>query len=179
MCCYNDTTKGGTLIGGNYTYTTYGLVSGFSIRAKANTTDICISTGAFTGGNFNVGAHLMMQDTTGRIGIGTLAAPNFSPQATLDVTGNIRTDQLQLGTSAGINVGSGASFYFGNGDLNDTQGTLGCKMVHLSASSGAPTSTGTAGTEGQILYYGGFAYLCSVTGEAGAAMWNKLSMTAV
>jgi hypothetical protein len=179
MCCYNDTTKGGTLIGGNYTYAPYGFVSGFSIRAKANTPDICISTGAFTGGNSNVGAHLMMQDTTGRIGIGTFAAPNFSPQATLDVTGNIRTDQLQLGTSAGINGGSGAYFYFGDGNLNDTQGTLGCKMVQLSASSGAPTSAGTAGTEGQIIYYGGFAYLCSVTGEAGAATWNKLSMVAV
>jgi hypothetical protein len=51
--------------------------------------------------------------------------------------------------------------------------------VYLTAASGAPTSAGTAGTAGEIIYYGGNLYFCSVTGAAGSATWNKLSMTSV
>jgi hypothetical protein len=67
----------------------------------------------------------------------------------------------------------------GDGSTGDASGTLKLTTVQMAASSGAPTSTGTAGTEGQIIYYGGLAYLCSVTGAAGSAVWNKLQMTAV
>jgi hypothetical protein len=49
----------------------------------------------------------------------------------------------------------------------------------ITAATGAPSSSGTAGTAGQIIYYGGFFYGCSVTGAAGSATWNKLSMTSV
>lgn len=52
-------------------------------------------------------------------------------------------------------------------------------VVKLTAAAGAPTSAGTAGTAGQILYFGGLLYFCSVTGAAGSATWNKLNMTAV
>jgi hypothetical protein len=51
--------------------------------------------------------------------------------------------------------------------------------VFMAAASGAPTSAGTAGTAGEIIYYSGLLYFCSVTGAAGSATWNKLSMTAV
>ena len=51
--------------------------------------------------------------------------------------------------------------------------------VFRAAASGAPTSAGTAGTAGETIYYSGLLYFCSVTGAAGSATWNKLSMTAV
>jgi hypothetical protein len=51
--------------------------------------------------------------------------------------------------------------------------------LQLAAASGAPTSAGTAGTVGQTIAFGGFLYFCSVTGAAGSAVWNQLSMTAV
>lgn len=43
----------------------------------------------------------------------------------------------------------------------------------------APTSAGTAGTAGEIVYHAGILYFCSVTGAAGAATWNKFNLTAV
>ena len=51
--------------------------------------------------------------------------------------------------------------------------------LYLASAAGAPTSAGTAGTAGQLIYYSGLAYLCTVTGVAGSATWNKLNMTAV
>ena len=61
----------------------------------------------------------------------------------------------------------------------DFSGTLKITTVQFAASSAAPTSAGTAGTFGQIIVFGGILYFCSVTGAAGSATWNKLSMTAV
>jgi len=51
--------------------------------------------------------------------------------------------------------------------------------LQLATLTGAPSSSGTAGTAGTIGFYGGFIYFCSVTGGAGSATWNKLSMTSV
>ncbi len=51
--------------------------------------------------------------------------------------------------------------------------------VYLGAAAGSPSSAATAGTAGEIVYYSGLLYFCSVTGVAGSATWNKLSMTAV
>ena len=51
--------------------------------------------------------------------------------------------------------------------------------VFLTAAAGAPTSAGTAGTAGQVLYFGGFLYLCTVTGVSGSATWTKISSTSV
>jgi len=80
---------------------------------------------------------------------------------------------------AGISRLGPASLAAGNGTANDTSGNISAKTHTVTASSGAPTSAGTAGTIGQIIAYGGFLYYCSVTGVAGSAMWNKLTMTAV
>jgi hypothetical protein len=67
----------------------------------------------------------------------------------------------------------------GNSTAGDCSGTLKLTTVQMAASGGAPTSAGTAGTAGQIIYFGGLVYFCSVTGGVGAATWNKLNMTAV
>jgi hypothetical protein len=45
--------------------------------------------------------------------------------------------------------------------------------------SGAPASATTAGTAGQMIYYNGVLYFCSVTGSAGHATWNSVNLTAV
>ena len=62
--------------------------------------------------------------------------------------------------------------------LGSGSSTLTCTNTGGSIGS-APTSVGTAGTAGEILYFNGVLYFCSVTGAAGAATWNKLNMTAV
>ena len=81
------------------------------------------------------------------------------------------TETAFLGTTAllmDLQVGGTSKF---NIDHNGS--------VQMSAASAAPTSAGTAGTAGQIVYYGGNLYFCSVTGTAGAATWNKVNLTAV
>ena len=70
---------------------------------------------------------------------------------------------LQAGTTGGTSKFS----------IDNTGAVFHC------AAAGAPTSAGTAGTAGQIIYFGGLMYLCTVTGAAGSATWNKLNMTAV
>jgi hypothetical protein len=57
--------------------------------------------------------------------------------------------------------------------------TLGVTEILMNASTGAPTSSGTAGTAGEIIYFGGVLYFCSVTGVAGSATWNNINLTAV
>jgi hypothetical protein len=51
--------------------------------------------------------------------------------------------------------------------------------LQFTASGSAPTSAGTAGTAGQIIYFGTNLYICTVTGVAGAATWNKFNLIAV
>jgi hypothetical protein len=90
-----------------------------------------------------------------------------------------------VGINAGITPGARLSVGIGGGSypngafqVNDFgQATL-LTIQYLAAAS-APTSAGTAGTAGQIIYYSGLLYFCSVTGGVGSATWNKLSMTAV
>jgi hypothetical protein len=72
-----------------------------------------------------------------------------------------------------------ASLAIGNGAAGDSSGNISAKTHTVIASSGAPTSAATAGVVGQIIAYGGSLYFCSVTGAAGSATWNKLSMSAV
>jgi hypothetical protein len=79
----------------------------------------------------------------------------------------------------GLSRLAAGSLAVGNGTNGDTSGQLTATTITVAASSAAPTSAGTPGTAGQIIYYGGLAYLCSVTGAAGSATWNKLSMVAV
>jgi hypothetical protein len=65
----------------------------------------------------------------------------------------------------------------GTGTLGSAAGGIALTQIQMSASSGAPTSAGTAGTAGQILYFGGVLYFCSVTGAAGSASWNTINIT--
>jgi hypothetical protein len=51
--------------------------------------------------------------------------------------------------------------------------------LFLLSNGSAPTSAGTAGTAGEIVYSGTNLYICTVTGAAGAATWNKVNLTAV
>jgi hypothetical protein len=65
------------------------------------------------------------------------------------------------------------------GSTPDASGQLNLATILLTAAGGAPTSALTAGTAGEIIYYNGLLYFCSVTGAATHATWNKLNMTAV
>lgn len=77
---------------------------------------------------------------------------------------------LALGTSTAMGVGGTLTDKF----LIDSNGAM-----YLAAAAAAPASAGTAGTIGQTIMNGGNLYFCSVTGAAGSATWNKLTMTAV
>ena len=89
------------------------------------------------------------------------------------------TGDLNYPIDTGISRLGAGSLAIGNGTLGDKSGNISAQTHTVTASSGAPTSAGTAGTIGQIIAYGGFLYYCSVTGGAGSATWNKLTMTAV
>jgi hypothetical protein len=86
---------------------------------------------------------------------------------------------FEWSTDAGISRLGAASLAIGNGTAGDTTGQITATTFTVAASGAAPTSAGTAGTVGQIITHGGFMYFCSVTGAAGAATWNKLTMSAV
>jgi hypothetical protein len=51
--------------------------------------------------------------------------------------------------------------------------------IQLAAAAAAPASATTPGTAGQIIYYGGNFYYCTVTGAAGSATWNTANLTSV
>lgn len=63
--------------------------------------------------------------------------------------------------------------------VNSLLGVSGLNGLLLASAIAAPTSAGTAGTAGQIVYYGGVLYFCSVSGATGGATWNSLNMTRV
>ena len=97
-----------------------------------------------------------------------------------DTTLNIVSGSaLTWNADSGISRLGAASLAIGNGTTGDTSGQITATTFKVAASSAAPTSAGTAGTAGQVIYYGGLLYFCSVTGSAGSATWNKLNMTAV
>jgi hypothetical protein len=93
---------------------------------------------------------------------------------TVDQTGFVG---INVGTvpTARLSVGGGAG---GNFQVNDA-GQVITPTIQMTAATGAPTSAGTAGTAGEVIYFGGLLYFCSVTGAAGSATWNKLTMTSV
>jgi hypothetical protein len=93
---------------------------------------------------------------------------------------NILSTVTRIGaTDTGISRLGAASLAIGNGTAGNTTGQITATTFTVAASGAAPTSAGTAGTVGQIITHGGFMYFCSVTGAAGAATWNKLTMSAV
>jgi hypothetical protein len=72
------------------------------------------------------------------------------------------------------------SLAIGNGTAGDTSGQVTAKTYTLSDFGSVPTSTsggGTAGTVGQLIQHSGILYFCSVTGVAGSATWNVITMT--
>ena len=89
------------------------------------------------------------------------------------------TSAFSGSSDTGISRLGAASLAIGNGTAGDFTGTLKLTTLQMAASGAAPTSAGTAGTAGQIIYNGALAYLCTVTGAAGAATWTKFNLTAV
>jgi hypothetical protein len=89
------------------------------------------------------------------------------------------------GTSAAANPDSGisrlgaASLAIGNGTAGNTSGQITATTHTVAASGAAPTSAGTAGTVGQIIANGGKLYFCSVTGAAGSATWNTITLVPI
>jgi hypothetical protein len=114
---------------------------------------------------------------------------DVSPYTSLTISApaaiNLEGSVVRIGTASGTTVDAGisrlgaASLAVGNGTAGDVSGNISAKTHTVTASAGAPTSVGTAGTVGQIIMYAGVLYFCSVTGAAGAATWNSLNMTAV
>ena len=51
--------------------------------------------------------------------------------------------------------------------------TLGNAMVGAAITAGTPTSAGTAGTAGELQYDNTYIYICTATGIAGAATWER------
>jgi hypothetical protein len=106
-----------------------------------------------------------------------------APGAGLMIVGNTVVLGFAVNTTSNIDIAfsrlAAGSLALGNGTAGDTSGNISAKTHTVTASAGAPTSAGTAGTQGQIIAFGGLLYFCSVTGAAGSAVWNKLNMTAV
>ena len=90
---------------------------------------------------------------------GSFTALKVNPTMTAAPTGTSLLLDLQVGGSSKFNVNAAEN--------------CKCQPPLLTASAG------TAGTAGEIIYYSGLLYFCSVTGAAGSATWNKLNMTAV
>jgi len=104
---------------------------------------------------------------TGTIAI-TQAIPfNGSTPGTPD-TSISRLAAGELAIGAGLVVG-------------DYSGSLKLTNLVLGDFGSVPTSSsggGTAGTVGQIAQHSGVLYFCSVSGSAGSASWNVVTMTA-
>ena len=61
-------------------------------------------------------------------------------------------------------------------DSNSTKSaTLGAALAGVVISAGTPTSAGTAGTAGQLQYDANYIYICTASGIAGAATWERTS----
>jgi hypothetical protein len=90
-------------------------------------------------------------------------------------------DSGTIGTlDTGISRLGAASLAIGNGAVGNTSGQVTAKTYTLSDFGSVPTSTsggGTAGTVGQLVQHSGVLYFCSVTGVAGSATWNVITMT--
>ena len=59
-------------------------------------------------------------------------------------------------------------------DSNATKkATLGTILTGASITAGTPTSAGTAGTAGELQWDATYIYICTATGIAGAATWER------
>jgi hypothetical protein len=115
------------------------------------------------------------------------ASPTFTGTVTapiLDVTTSMTTPSIAIngGTAITAQSGTGGTVVMTASPTftgTVTVPTEDVTTIFWTAAGAAPTSAGTAGTAGQFIYYSGLLYFCSVTGSAGSATWNKLSMTTV
>ncbi len=53
--------------------------------------------------------------------------------------------------------------------------TLGTILTGASITAGTPTSAGTAGTAGELQWDANYIYICTATGTAGNATWERTS----
>jgi hypothetical protein len=60
-------------------------------------------------------------------------------------------------------------------DKKTKSATLGTALTGAAITAGTPTSAGTAGTAGQLQYDGTYIYICTATGTAGNATWERTS----
>jgi hypothetical protein len=104
----------------------------------------------------------------------TNGSTNQFRAVTVDNTGFVSIN-AGITPNARLSIGGGAG---GNFQVNDA-GTVNTPAIQITAAAGAPTSAGTAGTAGEIIYFGGALYFCSATGAAGAASWNSVNLTHV
>lgn len=170
---------------GFYKTSTGGIAAGYGIWVKSgglsgtitNDTTVFIDS-PYTGATFsNPHVGLQINDqSAGGVLVNTFALKILGSNSYCDFGGNAITFNS---TNAGISYKGVATLSIGDGNIGATNGTLQLKEILMTDFGSAPTSAGTAGTAGEIVSQGGLVYFCSVTGIAGAATWNKLSMTAV
>lgn len=122
----------------------------------------------------------------GSLGVGMQVSGSYGYIATTVMTGTSTSVYGWAASSTnpttsdtGISRLAAGSVAVGNGASGNTSGQITATTHTVAASASAPTSAGTAGTVGQIIANGGNLYFCSVTGAAGSATWNKLTMTSV
>lgn len=151
-------------------------------------------TGIMRSGGFNIGFGIVITNGTTSAITGGLACAEFIIHAGGADTLHYSPGSNTLGLRAGLTVAWGNSavspyvgisgdsagiISIGNGTDGSTTGYIALTGFYMADFGSAPTSAGTAGTAGQIVYHSGLMYFCSATGAAGAATWNKFSMTAV
>jgi hypothetical protein len=109
-----------------------------------------------------------------------IAEPGFGGTYTNPHVGLFIEDQNRGGQLSGMiaiqTVGTPPSIFGGP----ITSPTVNATTYMLSDFGSVPTSTsggGTAGTVGQLVQHSGVLYFCSVTGVAGSATWNIITMT--
>lgn len=109
--------------------------------------------------------------------VGLFSSTNLRLQSTVALGWS--TSITASAQDTGLSRSAAGVVAVGTGGVGSTAGTLAFTEALMTASLAAPTSTGTAGTAGQIIYNGTNLYLCTVTGVAGSATWNKFNLTAV
>jgi hypothetical protein len=162
-------TTQGYVIGANVTIsgvTTTGFtgLNGTWVVASATSTVLTMTTSGLTA--------KAQATCNGTVGFGVWAPTMARYQAL-----NIAVTETALANATGNN--RLIDCYAGSAATTPIFGVDNQGAMYLAAAAAAPTSAGTAGTAGEILYYSGFLYLCTVTGVAGSATWTKISSTAV
>ena len=168
------TSSSGTITMGNTGTTTVPLIA---FPAFATNGGFWIETGGATYNVLAVNAGVGLPV----FGFGGASAgqQNSTVWASGTVAGWSSTTNLHSAIDTGISRLGAASLAIGNGTAGNTTGQITATTHTVAASGAAPTSAGTAGTVGQIIANGGKLYFCSVTGGAGAATWNTITLVPI